>query len=90
MVVLNEIQVRKFGFQYKLYGQELQVVMVSGIVRSWGVKLSSVKVGEISVSNVVVVVIEGQFLQDVLFGMIYLEYVKLQEYNSVLLLEKKF
>ncbi|WP_317621957.1 retropepsin-like aspartic protease family protein [Ketobacter nezhaii] len=89
-VALNEIQARKLGLQYKLHGQESQVVTASGIARSWGVKLSSVKVGEISVSNVAAVVIEGQFPQDVLLGMTYLEYVKLQEHNSVLLLEKKF
>ena len=52
--------------------------------------LSAVKVGEISVPNVRGVVIEGGYPEDVLLGMSYLEFVKIQEHNSVLMLEKKF
>lgn len=89
-VAMNEIQARNLGLLYKVFGQESQVVTASGVVASWTVRLDSVKVGEISVPNVKAVVIEGGYPEDVLLGMSYLEYVKIQEHNSVLMLEKKF
>ena len=89
-VAMNEIQARNLGLLYKLNGQESQAVTASGVVATWVVTLDSVKVGEISVPNVRAIVIEGGYPQDVLLGMSYLEYVKIQEHNSVLMLEKKF
>lgn len=89
-VAMNEIQARSLGLQYKLNGTESRVVTASGVATSWVITLNSVKVGEISVPNVKAVVIEGAYPQDVLLGMSYLEYVKIQEHNSVLMLEKKF
>lgn len=89
-VAMNEMQARNLGLLYKLNGQESQAVTASGVVATWVVTLDSVKVGEISVPNVRAVVIEGGYPQDVLLGMSYLEYVKIQEHNSVLMLEKKF
>lgn len=89
-VAMNEIQARNLGLLYKLNGQDSQAVTASGVVATWVVTLDSVKVGEISVPNVRAIVIEGGYPQDVLLGMSYLEYVKIQEHNSVLMLEKKF
>ncbi len=89
-VAMNEMQARNLGLMYKIDGQPSQAVTASGVVPTWGVTLDSVKVGEISVPNVRAIVVEGAFPQDVLLGMSYLEYVKIQEQNSVLMLEKKF
>lgn len=89
-VAMNEQQAKRLGLLYKVHGQQSQVVTASGIVPSWAIQLNSVKVGEISVPNVGAVVIQGEFPTDVLLGMTYLEYVKIQEDNSVLMLEKKF
>lgn len=89
-VAMNEMQARNLGLLYKLNGHESQVVTAGGVVPSWSVSLESVKVGEISIPNVRAVVIAGAYPEDVLLGMSYLEYVKIQEHNSVLMLEKKF
>ncbi|MEE2729719.1 MAG: TIGR02281 family clan AA aspartic protease [Pseudomonadota bacterium] len=89
-VAMNEIQARNLGLLYKVNGQESQAVTASGVVATWVVTLDAVKVGEISVPNVRAIVIEGAYPQDVLLGMSYLEYVRIQEHNSVLMLEKKF
>ena len=89
-VAMNEMQARNLGLLYKLNGQESRAATASGVVATWVVTLDAVKVGEISVPNVRAVVIEGAYPQDVLLGMTYLEYVKIQEQNSVLMLEKKF
>lgn len=89
-VAMNEQHARQLGLQYKLDGTPSQVVTASGVAESWHLVLDTVKVGEISVSNVGAVVVKGDFPQDVLLGMTYLQYVKLSEHNSVLLLEQKF
>lgn len=89
-VAMNEMEAKRLGILYKLEGTESRVSTASGVANSWYVKLDSVKVGEIAVSNVGAVVIEGTHPTEVLLGMTYLEYVKLQEHNSILMLEKKF
>ena len=89
-VAMNEIQARNLGLLYKMDGQESRAVTASGVVSTWVVTLNAVKVGEINVPNVRAVVIEGAYPQEVLLGMSYLEYVKIQEHNSVLMLEKNF
>ena len=89
-VAMNEMQARNLGLLYKLNGQQSQAVTASGVVTTWVVTLDSVKVGEISVPNVRAIVVEGGYPQDVLLGMSFLEYVKIQEDNSILMLEKKF
>ncbi len=90
IVAINGGQAKKLGIQYRLYGQPSEVVTASGVVKSWGITLDSIKVGEISVSNVAAVVLEGDFPTDVLLGMSFLEHVKLSEQNSVLHLEKRY
>lgn len=89
-VAMNEMDARRLGLQYRIDGKESQVVTASGVSKSWTVKLDAVKVGEIQVSNVEAVVVQGGFPVDVLLGMTYLNHVKLQEHNSVLMLEKKY
>lgn len=89
-VAMNELEARKLGLQYRIDGKESQVVTASGVSKSWVVKLDAVKVGEIQVPNVEAVVVQGGYPTDVLLGMSYLNYVKLQEQNSTLMLEKKF
>lgn len=89
-VAMNEMDARRLGLQYRIDGTEAQVVTASGVAKSWKVTLDSVKVGEISVSNVEAVVVQGGFPTQVLLGMTYLNHVKLQEQNSVLMLERKY
>lgn len=89
-VAMNEMQARSLGLQYRIDGAESQVVTASGVSKSWKVQLDAVKVGEIQVANVDAVVVQGAYPTEVLLGMTYLNHVKLQEQNSVLMLEKKF
>ncbi|HVL00085.1 MAG TPA: TIGR02281 family clan AA aspartic protease [Dongiaceae bacterium] len=89
-VAMNEVDAKRLGLQYRLDGKEAQVVTASGVSKSWVVKLDTVKVGEIQVPNVEAVVVQGGYPTQVLLGMSYLNYVKLQEQNSTLMLEKKF
>lgn len=89
-VAMNELDARRLGLQYRIDGQETQVVTASGVSKSWRVKLDAVKVGEIQIANVEAVVVEGGYPAQVLLGMSYLNNVKLREQNSTLMLEKKF
>jgi aspartyl protease family protein len=89
-VAMNEMDARRLGLQYRIDGKESQVVTAGGVNKSWVVQLDSVKVGEIQVANVEAVVVQGGFPTQVLLGMTYLNHVKLQEQNSVLMLEKKY
>jgi aspartyl protease family protein len=90
IVAMNEHQARKLGLMYKLDGQPAQAVTASGVAETWVVTLDQVKVGEIAVPNVRAMVVKGDFPTNVLLGMSFLEYVQLQERDSVLMLEKKF
>lgn len=89
-VAMNEMDARRLGLQYRINGKESQVVTASGVSKSWSVRLDAVKVGEIQVSNVDAMVVQGGYPSQVLLGMTYLNHVKLQEHNSVMMLEKKY
>lgn len=89
-VAMNEADARRLGLQYQQDGKESQVVTAGGVSKSWQVKLARVKVGEILVSDVDAVVVQGGFPTQILLGMTYLNHVKMQEHNGVLLLEKKY
>ena len=89
-IAMNEMDARRLGLLYRVDGREAPVVTASGVSKSWKVKLDTVKVGEIQIANVEAVVVQGAYPTEVLLGMSYLNHVKLQEHNSVLMLEKKY
>ena len=62
----------------------------SEVVSAWYIKLDRVRVGDISVSNVEAVVLEGSNPRPALLGMSFLKHVKLQRNGAAMVLEQKY
>ncbi|MBV1876490.1 MAG: retroviral-like aspartic protease family protein [Pseudomonadales bacterium] len=68
----------------------VNVTTASGVARSRLVTLALVQVGEIQVSNVAAVVVDGDYPRDILLGMSFLRHVDIQESSGVMNLTAKF
>jgi len=66
------------------------VQTAAAMVQAWVVKLDSVSVGGIRVSNVNATVIAGDQPSDVLLGNSFLEHTQMQKAGAVLELKKRF
>jgi aspartyl protease family protein len=62
----------------------------NGIVVSYGVKLDTVRVGEITLQNVDAHVLDGMGPSDVLLGMSFLNRTQMQRDGDTLVLVKRF
>lgn len=74
-IVMNENEVCCLGIDYWVDGKLMVVFIVSGILCGWWVILDWVKIGGIELLGVEVVVIEGGYLIEVLFGMSFFNWV---------------
>lgn len=88
-IVMNSIVATKLGIDYKL-GREGQSLTASGVVRSYFMTLTSVKVGGIELTNVDAAVVDGAFPLQTLLGMSFLSRVQMAENNGVLELRSKY
>ncbi|HET8708303.1 MAG TPA: TIGR02281 family clan AA aspartic protease [Pseudomonadales bacterium] len=88
-VVMNSGAATKLGINYQL-GREGQSLTASGVARAYFVTLSSVKVGEIDLTNVDAAVVVGPFPVQMLLGMSFLSRVQMAENNGVLELRSKY
>ncbi len=89
-VAMNAAQARRLGVDYRVSGNPTAVSTASGFARAYAVKLASVKVGDIELSNVDALVIEGNHLGEVLLGMSFLGRVEMANTDDALVLRKKF
>ena len=89
-VAMNSDQARRLGIDYKLDGTPIKATTASGQVSGYRVSLARVKVGNIELSNVDGLVLEGAFPVEVLLGMSYLRRVRMEDQGTVLVLEQRF
>tara|TARA_Y100000813_G_scaffold48882_1_gene34016 strand:- start:1114 stop:1779 length:666 start_codon:yes stop_codon:yes gene_type:complete len=89
-VAMNANQARRMGIDYQLIGTPIRATTASGAVDGYRVSLARVKVGEIELTNVQGVVLNGAYPLDVLLGMSWLSRVRMDERDNLLLLERKF
>lgn len=71
-VAMNSREADRIGIDYRRQGKAGFASTAGGIVRSYGIKLQRVEVGEITLFNVDAGVVEGGFPQDILLGMSFL------------------
>ncbi len=71
-IAMNSRVAKRIGLDYKKIGRRGFANTASGIVRTYNLKLNSVKVGGITLYNVDAGVIEGNFPVEVLLGMSFL------------------
>ena len=89
VVAINSAHARQIGLNYKK-GQPSRVSTASGVVPAYRVKLDSVEVNGIRVNHVQASVIEGNFPQDILLGMSFLQHVDMREKDGLLYLTQKY
>jgi len=89
-VSMNSFQARRLGIDFPVTGVEIRANTASGNVKAFRVRLDRVKVGDIELSNVEGVVLEGGFPTEVLLGMSWLSRVRMDDQGSTLVLERKY
>ena len=88
-VAMSSVEARRLGILFRMDGRVTSVSTASGVVKGWGVKLKSVKVGKIKQSNVPAMVVDGSHPRDVLLGMSFMDRLKVNKEGNKLVLEQK-
>ncbi len=89
LMAMSAGHARQLGVNYQR-GQKAMVSTASGRAPAYRVKLNSVAVGGIVAHHVPAVVIEGNYPEQVLLGMSYLEHVDMQEKDNILTLKARY
>lgn len=87
IMALSTRHARELGVNYRL-GEPSRVRTASGVADAYSVTLDSVSVGGIRVDNVRASVVDGDYPENVLLGMSYLNHVRIEESGGVLSLTK--
>lgn len=88
-VAMNSGQAQRLGIDYRLTGVPIVTSTASGQAPAYKVTLNRVKVGDIELTNVVGVVLDGAFPTEVLLGNSYLSRVRMIDNGETLLLESR-
>ncbi len=89
-VAMNAAQARRLGIDYRVIGVPAAITTASRLEPAWAVTLDSVKVGDIELSNVEGVVLEGAQPETVLLGMSYLGRLEIRNDGRLLTLQRKY
>ena len=89
-VAMNAAQARRLGIDYRVIGRPAAITTASRLEPAWAVTLDSVKVGDIELSNVEGVVLEGAQPQTVLLGMSYLGRLDIRNDGRLMTLQRKY
>ena len=88
-VTLSGNKARQIGIDFRK-GSPSQVQTAAAVVTAWTVKLDSVSVGGIRMSNIDATVIAGDQPVEVLLGNSFLQHTRMQKAGAVLELNKRF
>ncbi|MFO7603945.1 MAG: TIGR02281 family clan AA aspartic protease [Gammaproteobacteria bacterium] len=89
-VAMNSATARRLGIDFRYVGTPGWANTANGPVKTYKVKLDSVRVGEIELTQVEGAVLEGGSPQDILLGMSFLNRVEMQREGELLVLRKKW
>jgi aspartyl protease family protein len=89
-IAMNSKEAKRLGLDYKRLGSPGFARTASGIVQTYNLKLTTVKLGEITLHNVNAGVIEGNFPAEALLGMSFLGQLEMQREGNRLELIQKF
>jgi aspartyl protease family protein len=88
-IALSTAEARRLGIDYRS-GTRSTGRTANGIVASYGVKLDTVRLGDITLQNVDAHVLDGMGPSDVLLGMSFLNRTQMQRDGDTLVLVKRF
>lgn len=89
-VAMNKRHAKRLGINYRGSAKRHWVTTASGVAQSYRVTLTSVKVGNIELTNISGVVLDGDFPSHVLLGMSFLNRLEMQRNGNVLELRQKY
>ena len=89
-VAMNRNTAKKLGIDFRYKGTPGWANTANGPVKTYRVKLDSVRVGEIELTNVQGAVLDGSSPRYILLGMSFLNRVEMQRDGELLLLRKKW
>ena len=90
LVALSESEAKRLGIAFRRKDKKTHVQTASGVANAYRVTLARVRVGDIELSNVNGVVLEGNSPGHVLLGMSFLNRVEMNHQGNMLLLRSKF
>jgi aspartyl protease family protein len=88
-IAFSTAEARRLGIDYRSGTRSIGRT-ANGIVTSYGVKLDTVRVGDITLQNVDAHVLDGMGPSDVLLGMSFLNRMQMQRDGDTLVLVKRF
>lgn len=88
-IAMSAADAKNLGIQYRLDGERTQVSTASGLANAWRIKLRSVKLGQLEQKNIDAVVVDGQYPEEILLGMTFLERLKVTKEAGKMTLEQK-
>ncbi len=88
-IAMNAAQARRLGIDYRVVGEPGLASTASGVVKSYGVMLDRVNVGDIQLRNVRAGVIDGNHPEMVLLGMTFLGRVEMARKGQMLELKTR-
>ncbi len=88
-VAISQTEADRLGLAYES-SKRKYVRTASEVVPVWDIKLDHITVGDISVTNVDAVVLEGSQPNNPLLGMSFLQHLKLNRNGAVMTLEQKY
>ncbi len=87
---MSELEANRLGIEFRREHKKGTVQTASGVATAYRVTLARVRVGDIELSNVKGVVLEGDSPRRVLLGMSFLNRVEMNNQGNILLLRSKF
>lgn len=88
-IAMSEVEADRIGLVYENAKQSL-IQTANTVVPVWNVMLDNVRVGDISVSQVQAVILQGNQPQPALLGMSFLQHVKLERNGASMVLQQKY
>jgi len=89
-VVMNSSTAKKLGIDYRYIGQKSWASTANGTVTTYNLKLKTIQVGEIKLTNIQGAVIEGDSPTTVLLGNSFLNRLEMTRKGRMMLLKTKF
>lgn len=89
-VAMNRDTAKRLGIDFRYKGTPGWANTANGPVKTYRVKLDSVRVGEIELTNIQGAVLDGASPREILLGMSFLNRVEMQREGELLLLRKKW
>ena len=89
-VAMNRNEARRLGIDYIVEGEPAYVQTAAGVSEAYRVKLETIAVGKIKLSNIDAMVIESDSPEEVLLGMSFLGRLSVQHKNEVMSLQATF